>query len=66
MYPDSVIQHRNCVLFQVSGGGSLDGIAAVVKNVLRTAYLAGGNGVAALDDSRLTGIGFYDTECGSF
>ena len=66
MYPDPVIQHGNCILFQVSCGGSLDWIAAVVENVLGAAYLAGGDGIAALDDPSFTGIGFYETECGPF
>jgi len=66
MYPYPVIQHGDCILFQVSCGGSLDWIAAIVENVLGTTDLAGGDGIAALDDPRFTGIGFYDTECGPF
>ncbi len=66
MYPQSVVHRSDLVLFQVSGGWSLDRISPVVKNVLGSANLAGGDRIAARNDTGLSRICFNDAVFESF
>lgn len=64
--PETVVEDRYLVLFKVPGRRTFDRITAVEQDVLRSAYFAGCNGIAAGNDAILTGVGLHHSIPGSF